>query len=71
MRTYGVRAGHPEELKDCVAEVLVPGRGISFHQCFRKRGHGPDGLYCKQHGKMVEAGTYVLVPRNTPTEGER
>lgn len=19
------------------------------HQCARKRGHGPDGLYCKQH----------------------
>lgn len=25
------------------------------HQCNRKNGHGPDGLYCKQHGKMVAA----------------
>ena len=25
------------------------------HQCSRSPGHGPDGLYCKQHAKMVEA----------------
>lgn len=23
------------------------------HQCNRKPGHGPDGLYCKQHARMV------------------
>lgn len=25
------------------------GRWTSFGQCRNKRGHGPDGLYCKQH----------------------
>lgn len=23
-------------------------------QCSRERGHGPDGLYCKQHAKKLE-----------------
>ncbi len=23
------------------------------YQCSRKKGHGPDGLYCKQHAEMV------------------
>lgn len=23
-----------------------------FYQCTRKRGHGPEGLFCKQHGKQ-------------------
>ncbi|KKM17427.1 hypothetical protein LCGC14_1675820 [marine sediment metagenome] len=23
-------------------------------QCSRKQGHGEDGLYCKQHAKMME-----------------
>lgn len=26
-----------------------------FHQCERANGHGPDGLYCKQHAKIVES----------------
>jgi hypothetical protein len=29
--------------------------GRYFNQCLRKPGHGPDGLYCKQHAKKVEA----------------
>lgn len=24
------------------------------HQCYRKKGHGPSGLYCKQHAKVLE-----------------
>ncbi len=24
-----------------------------FRQCSRKRGHGPDGLFCKQHAGIV------------------
>ena len=27
---------------------------VSSYQCSRKSGYGPDGLYCKQHAKMVE-----------------
>ena len=30
--------------------------GWQLHQCSRKPGHGPEGLYCKQHAKMVGNG---------------
>jgi hypothetical protein len=32
----------------CIEEVWSPGYP---QQCSRKRGHGPDGLHCKQHAK--------------------
>ena len=57
-RRYGCWAGDPEgnpEDKDrCVAEAYDRSGFGHFYQCLRKRGHGPDGLYCKQHAKMVE-----------------
>ena len=54
LRIYGQRAGSPGVLEDetlCVEEVFNPA-GWGSHQCLRKRGDGPDGLYCKQHAKM-------------------
>ncbi|KKN04963.1 hypothetical protein LCGC14_1091970 [marine sediment metagenome] len=54
MRTYlpvfGVRV--EEDPVCCVAEISEG--NVYAHQCSRKRGHGPDGLYCKQHAKMEE-----------------
>jgi len=54
-RRYGVWAGNPkgwpEDAARCITEVSD---GWHFSQCGRKRGHGPDGLYCKQHAKRVE-----------------
>ena len=56
-RRYGRWAGNPagtgERIRDCIKEIR---NRPDFHkyQCSRKRGHGPDGLYCKQHGKMEE-----------------
>lgn len=47
-RTYGVN-GCPEDVVCCIEKVYPPGRWMSSKQCSRKRGHGPDGLYCKQH----------------------
>ena len=51
-RVYGDWAGNPKGHKynsnQCAAEI---GEYI-FYQCSRKPGHGPDGLYCKQHAKM-------------------
>ena len=55
-RRYGVWGscpmGRPEDLTCCIEEVW-PSRtyGLIPHQCSRKRGHGPDGLYCKQQAK--------------------
>lgn len=51
---YGTWAGNPkgraEDKACCVAEVWD-----KFHsyQCQRKRGHGPDGKFCKQHAKKA------------------
>ena len=45
--------GDPEDPTRCVEEVASWGSWL-HHQCRRKRGHGPGGLYCKQHGKKAE-----------------
>ena len=53
MRQYGVLASVQglgsttiEDSARCVEEIYI---GVCGHQCKRKRGHGPDGLWCKQH----------------------
>lgn len=58
-RRYGVWAGDPDGLpyKPCrCAESVWTSIGCSSYQCSRKPGHGPDGLYCKQHAKQFEEG---------------
>ena len=56
-RVYGTWAGNPRGHKyvkgNCAMEVW-PTHGWIPYQCSRKNGHGPDGLYCKQHAKKVE-----------------
>ena len=56
-KRYGQWSGNPKGLPEdetkCVEEIIDTG-GFLFKQCSRKRGHGPKGLYCKQHGKMRE-----------------
>ena len=44
----GNPAGTPEDPRRCIEKINDPNEWYS-HQCKRKRGHGPDGLYCKQH----------------------
>lgn len=52
MRMYGNRLGmRKEDVTKCFEEVMD---GWHFHQCYRKRGHGENGLYCKQHAKKYE-----------------
>lgn len=52
-KRYGQWAGNPkgyaEDKARCVAKVFSGPWPISS-QCARKRGHGPQGLFCKQHG---------------------
>lgn len=39
----------------CAYEAFYSTQGV-YHQCSRKNGHGPAGLYCWQHAaKMVES----------------
>ena len=57
MRVYNQWAGNPKGIKEdiirCIKEVAgFP--GWHLYQCSRKRGHGKDGLYCKQHAKIEE-----------------
>jgi hypothetical protein len=53
--TYGrvdtFRRGTPYTPTRCAYEVSEPPWYIEYHQCNRKPGYGPDGLYCKQHAK--------------------
>ena len=62
IRVYGAGPNRPdgtrEDVTKCIETVhpLGPGAGVAtFYgkQCSRKHGHGPDGLYCKQHGEKV------------------
>lgn len=52
---YDQWAGNPQGVKEdvsrCAEEIMD---GYHLVQCRRKRGHGPKGMYCKQHAKMVE-----------------
>jgi hypothetical protein len=57
-RFYGVWGGcpqgTPEDPERCIEEIWGH-VGWVPRQCSRKRGHGPDGLYCRQHAKQHEA----------------
>lgn len=49
-RIYGKWGGNPQGVKEdtqkCIASIWS---AYVNHQCPRPRGHGKDGLYCKQH----------------------
>ena len=55
-RRYGQWVGNPKGRRQdptkCIEEVWPSNGGWIPYQCTRKRGHGPDGLYCKQHAKQ-------------------
>ena len=57
-RIYGQWAGDPNGRKEdeslCIEEVWSNDRWSKGYQCLRKRGHGPNGLFCKQHGNKAE-----------------
>lgn len=65
MRKYGAWAGNPkgyvEDVSRCIVEVA---NEMMFYQCSRKRR---DGLYCRQHAKMIAAGTLspLYIPEDT------
>ena len=48
------------KLPRCAFSVKYLGKDVlgygytTYRQCSRKLGHGPEKLYCKQHGRMVE-----------------
>lgn len=54
MHRYGKWAAYPNghKFEPACCAYEVGGKYLSA-QCSRKPGHGPDGLYCKQHAKKV------------------
>lgn len=58
-KSYGSWAGNPggqrPDHEYCCVEIYPNERGGAAHrhQCNRKRGHGPDGAYCKQHDPEI------------------
>jgi len=52
--------GVAEDLSRCFEEVSERDRGMHVHQCYRKRGYGYKGLFCKQHAKR-----YLHIPDET------
>jgi len=56
-RKYGDWAGdpggQPYDESRC-AYAVWPDYIMHSIQCSRYNGHGPDGLYCKQHSKMLK-----------------
>jgi len=51
----------PRDETRCIASV-ADHTGYHFYQCSRKRGHGPNGKYCKQHAKRFEPKPVPVVP---------
>jgi hypothetical protein len=52
---YGTWYSSPYRGGRCSAPI--PYRAISAKtrwQCSRRNGHGPGGLYCRQHARMIE-----------------
>lgn len=37
---------------------------VGWGQCGLKRGHGPAGLYCVKHARMLAEGRHVQVPED-------
>ena len=56
-KRYGVWDGNAEGYacnpKLCIQEVF-PRPALIPLQCARKRGHGPEGAYCKKHAAEKE-----------------
>ena len=56
-KSYGAWAGFPQghapDYSLCCAEVSANERWPRYHQCSKRRGHGADGAYCKQHDPAV------------------
>jgi len=56
-KRYGQWAGQPkgvpEDKTRCIQTVWPQSGSWADYQCRRKRGYGPDGLYCKQHAKII------------------
>jgi len=67
MRVYGRWAGDPrgkpEDTRRCIVEVMDNVSWLS-HQCQRRRGHGTNGLFCKQHAARFPTTESICIPED-------
>lgn len=49
---FGNLGGTPEDIMRCIEPVSELLKPFYYRQCARPRGHGLEGLYCKQHAKF-------------------
>lgn len=56
--SYGKWSGRPEGNKpnydNCCAEIPRAKGAYIMKQCERRKGYGPNGNYCKQHGTAAD-----------------
>ena len=52
-RTYGLFTKIPEKPQFCIEKIHGGERFPSWHQCNRRRGHGPKNEYCKIHSPEI------------------
>ena len=74
MRRYAVTSirpeGVPEDPARCIEEISRRAAfGRDYSQCGRPRGHGPDGLYCRQHARRAETALRLHPPADAPASG--
>jgi len=65
MRRYNKSVNNPEGIPEdptrCIVEVT--GKSTTY-QCRRKRGYGPNKLFCKQHAATLSKGVNLCIPQN-------
>lgn len=75
MKRYGCWGGNPNGDKAipdrCAKTVCSNDRGAIPSQCARKRGHGPEGAYCKQHDPDAVAARRMASMRKYNAEAAR
>jgi hypothetical protein len=69
MRWYGKWAGEPkgtpEDTTRCIVSIVDEKTKLT-KQCGRKRGYGPNGLFCKQHADMLARNIKLQIPEDEP-----
>ena len=62
-RWAGDNVGTLEDTSRCIQSVFHVFHGKYVRrQCARRRGHGPGGLYCSQHGRKAEQAAERTAP---------
>ena len=66
----GIRKPRPGNKDLCAEEITTYNMNWpSWHQCSRRKGHGKDGLLCKQHAKKeAENERYRELTRGVPLD---